>query len=142
METSASRHGHFTPGERASGIRWISVSVGLKAGMDAVKKIPYPCIPRLSSSQPSVYNDRAMRAQLIYIYIHTHTHTHTQGVHCAGLLDVQNISRQTDGHSFGDHLISDSVRVTPTSVTEASIVLCVFMTRVSQCPISLRSEPI
>jgi hypothetical protein len=48
-----------------------------------------------------------------------------QGVHFAGLLDVQNIlsadtgiSRQTEGHSFGNHLI------TPSSVIEASIVLC------------------
>jgi hypothetical protein len=38
------------------------------------------------------------------------------GVQCSGLLDVQQIlsadtgiSRQTDGHSFGDHLISESV---------------------------------
>jgi hypothetical protein len=52
-------------------------------------------------------------------------------VHRAGLLDVQNIlsadtciSQQTEGHSFGDHLISESVRVTPLSVIEASIVLC------------------
>jgi hypothetical protein len=52
-------------------------------------------------------------------------------VHCAGLLDVQNIlsadtgmSRQTEGHSFGDHLISETVSVTPTSVIEASLVLC------------------
>jgi hypothetical protein len=67
-----------------------------------------------------------------------------QDVHFAGLLDVQNIlsvdigiSRQTEGHSFGDHLISELVSVTPSSVIEASIV---FMTRVSQCPISLRAE--
>jgi hypothetical protein len=41
----------------------------------------------------------------------------------------------------GDHLSSESVSVTPSIVIEASIVLCsVFMTRVSQCPISLRSE--
>jgi hypothetical protein len=33
-------------------------------------------------------------------------------------------SRQTEGHSFGDHLISESVSVTPPSVIEASIVLC------------------
>jgi hypothetical protein len=52
-------------------------------------------------------------------------------VHCAGLLDIQNIlsadtgiSRQTESHSFGDHLISESVSVTPSSVIEASIVLC------------------
>jgi hypothetical protein len=50
-------------------------------------------------------------------------------VHCAGLLDVQNIlsaetgiSRQTEVHSFGDHLISESVSITPSSVIEASIV--------------------
>jgi hypothetical protein len=69
-------------------------------------------------------------------------------VHCAVLLDVQNISSadigiswKTEGHSCGDHLISGSVSVTPSSVTEASIVLCsVFMTVMSQCPISLRSE--
>jgi hypothetical protein len=50
-----------------------------------------------------------------------------QSVHCAGLLDVQNIlsadtvvsARKTEGHSFGDHLISE-----PVSVTEASTVLC------------------
>jgi hypothetical protein len=34
------------------------------------------------------------------------------------------ISRKTEGHSFGDHLISESVSVTPSSVTEAPIVLC------------------
>jgi hypothetical protein len=34
------------------------------------------------------------------------------------------ISQQTEGHSFGDHLISDSVCITPSSVTEASIMLC------------------
>jgi hypothetical protein len=61
-----------------------------------------------------------------------------EGVHFAGLLDVQNIlsadtgiSRQTEGHSFGDHLIIESVSVTPSSVIEASIVFCVFMTRVT-----------
>jgi hypothetical protein len=69
-------------------------------------------------------------------------------VHFAGLLDVQNIlsadtsiSRQTEVHSFGDHLISESVSVTPSIVIEAPLysVLCL-MTRVSQCPISLLSE--
>jgi hypothetical protein len=46
------------------------------------------------------------------------------------VLDVQNIlavdagiSRQIEGHSFGDHLISGSVSVTPSSVIETSIVL-------------------
>jgi hypothetical protein len=52
-------------------------------------------------------------------------------VHIAGLLDFQNIlwadtgiSRQTEGHSFGDHLISESVSVTPSSMIEASTELC------------------
>jgi hypothetical protein len=52
------------------------------------------------------------------------------GADCAGLLGVQNIlsadngiSRQTEGHSFGGHLIHESVRVTSSSVTEASTVL-------------------
>jgi hypothetical protein len=34
------------------------------------------------------------------------------------------ISRQTEGHSFGDHLISKSVSVTPSNMIEASTVLC------------------
>jgi hypothetical protein len=53
-----------------------------------------------------------------------------QCVHSARLLDVQNIlsadigiSWQTEGHSFGDHLSSESVSVTPSSVIEATIVL-------------------
>jgi hypothetical protein len=53
------------------------------------------------------------------------------------------IFRQTEGHSFGDHLISESVSVMQSSVIEASIycaLFCVFMTRESQCPISLLSE--
>jgi hypothetical protein len=52
-------------------------------------------------------------------------------VHRAGLLDVQNmlsadtgIPWRTEGHSFGDKLICESVSVTPSSVTEASTVLC------------------
>jgi hypothetical protein len=36
----------------------------------------------------------------------------------------RHISRQTKGHVFGVHLSSESVRVTPSSVTEASIMLC------------------
>jgi hypothetical protein len=64
------------------------------------------------------------------------------------LLEVQTIlsadtgiSRQTEGHSFGDHLSIESVHVTPSSMIEASTVLCyVFITRVSQCPIRLRAE--
>jgi hypothetical protein len=54
-----------------------------------------------------------------------------QSVHCAGLLDVQyilsadtGISRQIEGHSVGDHLISDSIIITTSSVIQASIVLC------------------
>jgi hypothetical protein len=34
------------------------------------------------------------------------------------------ISRQAEGHSFGDHLISELVSVTPESVIDASIVFC------------------
>jgi hypothetical protein len=52
-------------------------------------------------------------------------------VHCAGLLDVQNISsadtgisQQTEGHPFLDHLISETVIFTPSNVIEASNVLC------------------
>jgi hypothetical protein len=42
---------------------------------------------------------------------------HLIGRHCG-------ISRQTEGHSLGDHVISESVSITPSSVIEASIVLC------------------
>jgi hypothetical protein len=52
------------------------------------------------------------------------------GVHFVGLLDVHDIlsadtgiSRQTENHSFGDHLISGSVSVTPSSVIEAFIMV-------------------
>jgi hypothetical protein len=52
-------------------------------------------------------------------------------VFIVGLLDVQKIlstgtgiSRQTEGNSLCDHLISKSVSVTPSSIIEASIVLC------------------
>jgi hypothetical protein len=64
-----------------------------------------------------------------------------QSVHSAGLSNVQRspqnvvlgdcgIPRQTEDHSFGDHLISESVSVAPSSVTEASFycaLFCVFM---------------
>jgi hypothetical protein len=67
----------------------------------------------------------------IYIYIERERERERERAHCAGLLDVQNIvsadtgiPRQTEGHSFGDHLRSESVRVTPSSVIETSILLC------------------
>jgi hypothetical protein len=41
---------------------------------------------------------------------------HHIGRHCC-------ISRQSEGHTFGDNLVSESVTVTPSSVIEASIVL-------------------
>jgi hypothetical protein len=59
----------------------------------------------------------------LYIYIYECSFT--------GLLDIQNIlladtgiSGQTKGHSFGDHLGSESVNVMPSSVIEAPIMLC------------------
>jgi hypothetical protein len=69
---------------------------------------------------------------------------HIQSVYFSVLLDVQNIlsadigiSRQTEGQPFGDHLISRSV----IECHERCFALfCVFTTRLSQCPISLRSE--
>jgi hypothetical protein len=57
---------------------------------------------------------------IIYVY----------SVHCAGLLDEHLIgrhcciSRQTEGHSFGDRLSSESVSVMPSNMIEASIVQC------------------
>jgi hypothetical protein len=68
----------------------------------------------------------------LYPYIHIYVHVYICiRVHFAGLLDVQNIlsekngiSRQTESHSFGDHVISGSVSVTPSSEIESPIVLC------------------
>jgi hypothetical protein len=37
-EWSASRHGRFTPGERAPGIHWIGGWVNLIAGLDDMEK--------------------------------------------------------------------------------------------------------
>jgi hypothetical protein len=62
------------------------------------------------------------------------THQVISSVPCAGLLDVQNISSADTG-------VSRPVSVTPSTVVQAPMcsVLCL-MTRVNQCPISLRSE--
>jgi hypothetical protein len=70
-------------------------------------------------------NTRSIKKFLV-LNRNVHHSAEIQGVHFAGLLDVQNtgISRQTEGHSFGDHLSSESVSVMPLSVIEASIVLC------------------
>jgi hypothetical protein len=38
-ESSASRHDHFTPGERAPGAQWVGDCVGLRFGLDNVEKI-------------------------------------------------------------------------------------------------------
>jgi hypothetical protein len=49
------------------------------------------------------------------------------------LRTCQGNTRQTEVHSFGNHLISKSVSVTPPNVTEASLYsarFCVFMARV------------
>jgi hypothetical protein len=60
----------------------------------------------------------------IYIY------RKRESVHFAGLLDIHNvlsadtgISRKTENHSFGDHLISGSVSVKLSSVIETAIFL-------------------
>jgi hypothetical protein len=48
-----------------------------------------------------------------------------ENVHFAGLSDVQNIlsadtgiSRQIEGHSFGDHLFSESLNIMPSRVID------------------------
>jgi hypothetical protein len=77
---------------------------------------------------------RLRNTAIVFIAQAYKTSRHVIGRHCC-------IYLQTEGHLFDDHLISESVSVTPWSVIEASAVLCsVFMTRVSQCPISLRSQ--
>jgi hypothetical protein len=68
-------------------------------------------------------------------------------VHFAGSLDVQNIlsagtgiSRKTEGHSFCDHLSSESVRVIECDGSFYCALFRVVMTRVGQCPNSLLAE--
>jgi hypothetical protein len=75
-------------------------------------------------------------------------------VHCVGLLDMNilsadaGITRQTEGHSFGDHLISESVSVTSSNVIEASVMLCsvslrlVWVNAQSDCVLNTRYNPI
>jgi hypothetical protein len=72
-------------------------------------------------------------------------------VHCAGLLDVQNIlsadtgiSRQTEGHSFGYHLISEGRSVLRHRVSQKFLlcsVLCLWLAWVniqSACSLNTR----
>jgi hypothetical protein len=75
-----------------------------------------------------------------------HMHLNTQGVHLAGLLDVQNIlsadtgnSWQTDGHSFGDHLISGSVGVASWSVIK--LLLCSVVCLYDSCEKTMSNQP-
>jgi hypothetical protein len=87
-----------------------------------LSNVPYLCLA-FTQIRSSLRTPRHTPAHFVDRYI--------QCVHCAGLLDVRNIlsadtgiSRKTEGHSFGDHLSSESVRVTPSCVIEASIVHC------------------
>jgi hypothetical protein len=43
-EWSASRPGHFTPGERAPGTYWIRDWVGTRSGQDAMAKRKFPAL--------------------------------------------------------------------------------------------------
>jgi hypothetical protein len=75
-------------------------------------------------------------------YIHTYIHTECSFcrlIRCQGSFSERLISRhrglprQTEGQSFGDPLISESVSVAPSIVSEFSLysaLFCVFMTRV------------
>jgi hypothetical protein len=68
-----------------------------------------------------------------YIYIYIYREREREGGECSLYRLIKRpehlivrhcgISRQTEGNSFGDHLISESVSVTPTSIIEASLVL-------------------
>jgi hypothetical protein len=46
-ESSASRHGRFTPGERAPGTHWLGDWVGPRASLDDVKKLKFLLPPGL-----------------------------------------------------------------------------------------------
>jgi hypothetical protein len=48
-EWSASRSGHFTPGERSPGARWIGGYVGRRAGLKLVEKRKIPSLCRESN---------------------------------------------------------------------------------------------
>jgi hypothetical protein len=84
-----------------------------------------------SSSYAPSENSRQSSESAVYSCAERGTAVNIQNVHFADLLDVQNIlsahtgiSLQTEGHSFSDHLISDSVRVAPSSVIKASFMFC------------------
>jgi hypothetical protein len=53
-ESSASRPGRFTPGERAPDIQWRGGWVGLRTGVDAVAKRKNPIIAPVGNRTPVV----------------------------------------------------------------------------------------
>jgi hypothetical protein len=80
--------------------------------------------------------------RLLFIY-----DINLSSVHCAGLLDVrrafQNMlsaDRQTEGHSFGDHLISESVSVNAIECYRSFFLLCSVLCRYGSCEIQFRTE--
>jgi hypothetical protein len=69
-ESSASRPGRFTPGERAPGTHWIGGSVGSRAGLDDAERRKFLTLPGLElrplgrpARNQSVYRLRYPRLQ-------------------------------------------------------------------------------
>jgi hypothetical protein len=85
----------------------------------------------INPSSPLIWNEILIMKWLRSFITYSNLFETISAIHCTDLLDVQNIlsagtgiSRQTEGHLFGHHLISKSVCVTQSRVIEASIVLC------------------
>jgi hypothetical protein len=74
-EWSASRHGRFTPGERAPRTHWIGGWVDSRAGLDDVEKRKFFTLPELELRRLG----RPARSQSLYrlhYYIHSPIRLH------------------------------------------------------------------
>jgi hypothetical protein len=70
-EWSASRPGHFTPGEGAPSTHWIESWVGPRAGLDDVQKRKFLTLPGLELRPP----DRSACSQSLYRLCYPGSHT-------------------------------------------------------------------
>jgi hypothetical protein len=61
VEWSASRLGHFTPGERVLGTHWIGSWVGPRAGLNTVSKRKIPSPRRESNPDHPIFQPVASR---------------------------------------------------------------------------------
>jgi hypothetical protein len=83
-EWSASRLGHFTPGERASGSHWIGGRVDCRASLDDTEKRKFLTLPGIElrtlgcpACSQSLY--RLHYPSFLYILLNINTYIHTSG---------------------------------------------------------------